>query len=280
MAKMERNRAARVVTCHASVYLALSLRKGEIAVVSILRVLVAHGSRDSRSAVALQQLAANLASQLSSAPAIAFLEGPYPPLASQLIRQAQVATERGASALKVYPLFLLSGTHTTEDLPEAIAVAQSQTSVPICLQDHWGDSISLKMLLRSQVNPALETWLVAHGSRRSAANQQITQLAAELGWSTVFCRADPLLRDRLVQTQPDRLLPLLLFPGPIYDSVQAICMAAQTDAALAPPLSQWPNFLEAIAQWLQGDRGISDNQSATPTRFPQQPGEIGEKILH
>lgn len=246
---------------------------------TVLHVLVAHGSRDPRSAIALQQLATDLAPRLGSAPSIAFLEGPHPPLADQMVQLAQQAVSQGAIAVQIYPLFLLAGTHTTEDLPAAVAIAQEQLRLPVALQAAWGESRSLRDLLRSQVQPQTETWLLAHGSRRQIANQQIEQLAAEFGWSAVFCRAEPCLSDRLAESQPQRLLPLLLFPGPIYDSVQDLCAAAQATACLAPPLSQWPQFLDAIAQWLQGDRAIGDNQASTPARFPQKPGEIGEKIF-
>lgn len=279
MAKRGRDRASPGVS-HDSVYRALSLLNDETPAVSLLRVLVAHGSRDPRSAIALQQLATDLAPHLGTAPAIAFLEGPHPPLADQLVQLAQQAATQGAIAVRVYPLFLLAGTHTTEDLPAAIASAQAQLPLPIELQPAWGDSDSLRDLLRSQVAPDTETWLLAHGSRRSEANQRIEQLAAEFGWPALFCRAEPLLSDRLAQTQPQRLLPLLLFPGPIYDSVQALCEATNATAGLAPPLSQWPQFLDAIAQWLQFDLSISDNRASSPPRFPQQPGEIGEKICH
>ncbi|BAD79689.1 hypothetical protein syc1499_d [Synechococcus elongatus PCC 6301] len=246
-----------------------SLLNDETSARFMLRVLVAHGSRDPRSAIALQQLATDLTPLLGTTPAIAFLEGPHPPLADQIVQLAQQAKTQGAITVRVYPLSLLAGTHTTEDLPAAIATAQTQIPLPVELQPAWGESDSLRSLLRSQVTPATETWLLAHGSRRPEANQQIEQLAAEFGWPAVFCRAEPLLNDRLARTQPQRLLPLLLFPGPIYDSVQALCEAADASACLAPPLSQWPRFLEAIAQWLQFDLAISDNRASTPSRFPQ-----------
>nr|WP_228383187.1 CbiX/SirB N-terminal domain-containing protein [Synechococcus elongatus] len=244
---------------------------------STLRILVAHGSRDPRSAIALQQLATELASRLGSEPAIAFLEGPHPPLAEQIVQLAQQEKSQGAIAVQIYPLFLLAGTHTTEDLPAAVTTAQEQLRISVALQSAWGESSSLRNLLRSQVQPQTETWLLAHGSRRSAANQRIEQLSAEFGWSAVFCRAEPFLGDRLADSQPQRILPLLLFPGPIYDSVQDICVAANATACLAPPLSQWPLFLDAIAQWLQVDVLISDNRASAPTRFPQKPGELGRK---
>ena len=90
--------------------------------------LVAHGSRDPRPQIALEQLAEQLRLRLSPtlSPLIetGILECAALSLSQQLQQFANTISPRRITQIKILPLFLLPGVHVKEDIPVEVAIAQ------------------------------------------------------------------------------------------------------------------------------------------------------------
>ncbi len=213
-------------------------------------MLIGHGSRDPRSAIALARLAESLS--LPQAPvATALLECQTQPLSHQLADLAAVARRDGRPGLVLYPLFLLAGHHVCEDIPTEVAIARTLLeAVPIQVQPALGEHPDLGWLLASQLPEQRPCILVAHGSRRPGALVGVEQLAARLGARLAFWAQDPHLSDLLaVNPEPAVVIPYFLFPGGITDTL-ATAIAAYPGVTLLPPLGELPGFESLLRTWL------------------------------
>jgi sirohydrochlorin cobaltochelatase len=85
-------------------------------------VLFAHGSRDPQWARPFEQLAATLSQRTNAQVTLAYLELMQPSLDEAV---AQLAT-RGATSIRVVPIFLGQGGHVREDLPKLVANAREK----------------------------------------------------------------------------------------------------------------------------------------------------------
>ena len=157
-------------------------------------LLVAHGSRDSRPQIAMEQLAkliyqhklldakkgqtpyknsASAMTILEPLVEVAYLELDPLPLHEQIKQKCDRALAHGCDKLQVLPLFLLSGVHVMEDIPQEVAKARqiSNPKVAINLHSHLGTHPGLiELLLDQMANTQAEAWiLITHGSRRLGA---------------------------------------------------------------------------------------------------------------
>ena len=103
--------------------------------------LIAHGSRDVRSQQGLEACAALVSQHLErqspsqSIPMVGagVLEFGDRPLGVQIADFAKAAAAIGVGQVFLIPLFLAAGNHVLEDLPEAIALAQSHLDANVAL---------------------------------------------------------------------------------------------------------------------------------------------------
>jgi sirohydrochlorin cobaltochelatase len=90
-------------------------------------ILFAHGARDARWREPFDRLQALVAQRHPGPVSLAFLEL-MPPDLAQAATQLAAA---GATRLTVVPLFLGTGGHLRQDLPEMLATAQAAAGIPI-----------------------------------------------------------------------------------------------------------------------------------------------------
>ena len=199
-------------------------------------LLISHGSRDFRSQLALEQLTRLIRIQIESQPdAIEYpivntatLEFNSLPLYQQIQQFAKDALSLGYQQLQLLPLFLLPGVHVTEDIPQALALAQtligeeiSITQLP-CL----GTNIDLVKLWANRLAgiEADAKVLLSHGTRRLGGNWVVEATAQQLGALTAYCSVSPSLDNRIAMLaaadgQQIVILPHVLFDGAIMDAI-------------------------------------------------------------
>lgn len=203
-------------------------------------LLVAHGTRDDRTITAARTLAATVAERLAGVPVeLSFLEFLYPAIPEGLARLAH----RGVRQAAVLPLFLARGTHVDRDLPAAVQQATgSIPSLAIDVADHAGAWPELAGLAAERTRRAIDRCgappadtallLVAHGSRREAALEEVRRftrsLAAKLGIAhahTAFAAMGQPRLDgvpQIIEALPAgyvAVYPHFLFPGQMVDTM-------------------------------------------------------------
>lgn len=181
----------------------------------------------------------------------AYLECYPQPLVEQIdyvIRQNSALDASLTVPCRVMPVFLLAGTHVMVDLPAAIAAVQTLPNQTLTITPHLGSHPGLKRLLNERMSPLpMEAWiLLAHGSRRSRANQAIEQLALDLGTVTAYWSTAPSLETRIQELAASGMrrigiMPYFLFSGVITDAIaQMVAQLRLTfptlTLTLAPPL--------------------------------------------
>lgn len=217
-------------------------------------LLVAHGSRDPRPQIAMEQLAkliyqhklldtnkgkthlaynksaANSLTILEPLVDVAYLELAPLPLHEQIKQKCDRAFACGYDRLQVLPLFLLAGVHVMEDIPQEVAKAReiSNPRVAIDLHTHLGTHPGLiELLIRQMANTTAEAWiLIAHGSRRPSAKAPIEEIARKLGAFSAYWAIPPKLETRVEKLviagyKKIGIVPCFLFAGGITDAISA-----------------------------------------------------------
>ncbi len=213
-------------------------------------LLVSHGSRDPRPQVAMEELATNLGNKFENnsnydgiggvqSPTkcdcqigTAYLELHPQPLHQQIVDFSRKAMANGCRCLKILPLFLLSGIHVTEDIPEEVELAQKlvkqhlKQDISIELQPYLGSYLGLQRLLANKVKDISFDCriIVAHGSRRMEANASIESMAISLNAVAAYWAISPSLKDIVAQLAVDgkkkiAIIPYFLFAGGITDAI-------------------------------------------------------------
>lgn len=99
-------------------------------------VLCAHGSRDPEWARPFEQLAATLARTTHQPVLLAYLELMRPPLDEAI----SLLVAKGATSIRVVPVFLGQGGHVKEDLPRLVERARrSHPKIAIALEPPIGE---------------------------------------------------------------------------------------------------------------------------------------------
>lgn len=250
-------------------------------------ILVSHGSRDPRPQIALEQLAELLNRKLQTKYAIAqskiyrnsiavvkgennsligtaCLELAPLPLHKSIEQFALIAKEVGARRIEILPLFLLKGTHVSEDIPRKVAIAQQavENSLQLKLKPYLGSNPRLIHLLTQQFQqlPAEKKILMSHGSRYPNGNQTCEALAAKLNAIPAYWSVSPNLAEimaKLAQTKTKSvaILPYFLFAGGITDAIAAQVEQLQQDypkleLLLGNPLGATAELADAIVEEL------------------------------
>jgi len=253
-------------------------------------LLVAHGSRDPRPQIGLEQLARRLQARLAapegashlpvsdgvstavataSASSTALVRTASLELAplqlhQRIVQVAQEASSAGASQLQIVPLFLLPGVHLKQDIPAEVARAQQTLAgrMPLRLRSHLGSRPSMQHLLarRFERQAAPARVLLAHGSRRPGSNQPVEAMAARLGAVAAYWSVAPTLGERLASlaqqgNEQIAIVPYFLFPGGITDAIaervaQLRSAQPQLSLQLDEPLGATDELADAICEGL------------------------------
>ncbi len=219
--------------------------------------LVAHGSRDPRPQLALEQLAEQLRLTLPQANSLVIATGILEcaplSLSQQLQQFAYSIRPQGITQIKILPLFLLPGVHVKEDIPVEVAIAHQILGAEITLQvlPYIGSQVEkMAAVLSTQMRLlSISHWiLMAHGSRRHGGNRPIEILAEKLGVMPAYWSVSPSLSEQikvLVQQGYSQIgvLPYFLFTGGITDAItQSISdlykQFVNVKLCLAKPLDQ------------------------------------------
>ena len=215
-------------------------------------LLVAHGSRDPRPQIAMEQLAKliyqhklldarlsknnsrksadNLLTITEPLVGVAYLELNPLPLHEQIKQKCDRALSYGCDRLQILPLFLLPGVHVMEDIPQEIAKARqiSSPNIAIDLQTYLGTQTGLIEILSQQMTKTTaEAWiLIAHGSRRPGAKAPIEEIARKLNTLSAYWAVPPSLEiqiEELVNSGHKKIgiVPYFLFAGGITDAIAA-----------------------------------------------------------
>ncbi|WP_052128547.1 sirohydrochlorin chelatase [Neosynechococcus sphagnicola] len=222
-------------------------------------LFVAHGSRDPRSAQALQQLLAAVRVRLSTdklsathklsaaqgvtsegEPLIegAVLECHPLPLHAQVQQFGEQSLQSGCQRMLVVPLFLVAGVHVMHDIPRELAIAQASLGNRLKLQlaPHLGSHRGMLQILREQMHPATATaWiLIAHGSRQSGSQEAIQALVTHLG--------------SLVKGRSETLAAYWSLPPDLSTQLSVLIAAGHHDIGLLPYVFFAGGITDGVAQ--------------------------------
>ncbi len=216
-------------------------------------VLVAHGSRDPRSAATIRRLAdvvCRLAPRLDIR--VAFLDLSEPPLASVL---DDVATEGHCEAV-VVPLLLGNAFHSRVDLPALVAEAEQRSpGLRVLVSDVLGPDPLLLDAVYDRLaeagaapDSALGVVLAGVGSADAAANDVVADVAARLhqrgdyaGVTHAFATCGPNVESAIARLRARgagriAIAPWFLAPGLLLDRIERRARHVAPDAVLAAPL--------------------------------------------
>ena len=106
-------------------------------------LLVAHGSRRAESNQEIARLSDRLAAKASAD--VQIVEHAFLELCEPLIPDGiEKCIQRGATSVSVVPYFLARGTHVADDIPEQVAIKQSEyPDMEIQITDYLGTSDEL-----------------------------------------------------------------------------------------------------------------------------------------
>jgi sirohydrochlorin cobaltochelatase len=228
----------------------------------IAYLLVAHGSRDPYFAQSVNRVAAACARSISATVGAAYLELAPTSLTNQI---TVFARQLGCQELRILPLFLAPGVHSSIDLPAAIAEAQAEleSRCQLMLLAPLGNSMA-KILQPIRDTLPVDTVFLAHGSRH--AGDFLLDLAAELRSTPAFWAIFPptapeaTLANRVADFSTSAEIGVLLyflFPGKTSTAIEA----AISELKLRFPhnhirstalLGEEPTVIEKIGQLLLG----------------------------
>jgi sirohydrochlorin cobaltochelatase len=229
----------------------------------IAYLLVAHGSRDPYFAQSVNRVAAACARSISATVGAAYLELAPTSLTNQI---TAFARQIGCQELRILPLFLAPGVHSSIDLPAAITEAQAdlESSCQLVLLAPLGNSMaSILQPIRDTL--PVDTVFLAHGSRH--AGDFLLDLAAELRVNPAFWAIFPptapeaTLANRVADFSTSAEIGVLLyflFPGKTSTAIEA----AISELKLRFPhshirstalLGEEPTVIEKIGKLLLGE---------------------------
>jgi sirohydrochlorin cobaltochelatase len=238
----------------------------------IAYLLVAHGSRDPYFAQSVNRVAAACARSISATVGAAYLELAATSLTNQI---TVFARQLGCQELRILPLFLAPGVHSSIDLPAAIQEAQTElaSSCQLVLLEPLGNSMaSILQPIRDTL--PVDTVFLAHGSRH--AGDFLLDLARSLRSTPAFWAIFPptapeaTLANRVTdfakfsaKSAEIGVLLYFLFPGKTSTAIEA----AISELKLRFPhshirstalLGEEPKVIEKIGQLLLGKDLVQD----------------------
>ena len=151
------------------------------------------------------------------------------PLSEQIYEFGIRVTAAGIKELKLLPVFLMSGVHVKEDIPQELETARellAETGLQLTLCDHLGSHEKIGDVLANRLAsvPAAGSLLVAHGSRRPKGNKMIMQLAERLNTQVAYWSTPPDIETQVINLMQQgcqrlTILPYFLFAGGITDAI-------------------------------------------------------------
>jgi sirohydrochlorin cobaltochelatase len=227
-------------------------------------LLVAHGSRDPYFAQAVNRVAMACARSIAAPVGAAYLELAATSLTNQI---TAFVRQLNCTELRILPLFLAPGVHSSLDLPAAIEAAQAElaTSCRLVLLDPLGNSMEQILWPLRQTLPA-DTILLAHGSRH--AGDFLLNLATNLQTTPAYWAILPAtvpaatLTNQVTHFSGSAEIGILiyfLFPGKTATAIEA----AISELKLRFPhshirstalLGEEPTVIQKIGQLLLGEK--------------------------
>lgn len=256
-------------------------------------LLVSHGSRDPRPQATIAVLAQHLSEVLACPVGWAILEFGQASLAVQI---QQFTRRQQVERIYLLPLFLSSGVHVCDDIPEQVAIARSgfevslsplsrvNPSPKLVTLPHLGAAIDVARSAweRMQQYPEVDAWItIAHGSRRVGGNAEIEAIATRIQsqlscphrvayWSQAGQLVEQ-IQDLLARGhQTIGVLPHFLFPGRLTDAIHTTiqAIAAQSPEATFVYLKTWgeaDEWQHSLVDWMieatQSDRSVADSSN-------------------
>lgn len=151
------------------------------------------------------------------------------PLSQQIYEFAIRVSAAGATELKLLPVFLMSGVHVKEDIPQEVDAAKAlltETNLQLTLCPHLGSHKKIDEVLANRLAsvPTEGSLLVAHGSRRPKGNKAIKGLAARLNTTVAYWSTPPDIETQVINLMQQgcqrlTILPYFLFAGGITDAI-------------------------------------------------------------
>ncbi|MEM6449881.1 MAG: CbiX/SirB N-terminal domain-containing protein [Cyanobacteria bacterium P01_D01_bin.105] len=150
-------------------------------------------------------------------------------LSEQIYEFGTRVTAAGIKKLKLMPVFLMSGVHVKEDIPQEVNAAKkllAETGLQLVLCPHLGSHNKISDVLASRMAsvPSTGSLLVAHGSRRPKGNKVIQRLAERLNTQVAYWSTPPDIETQVIHLmqqgcQQITILPYFLFAGGITDAI-------------------------------------------------------------
>ncbi|MFM7448050.1 MAG: sirohydrochlorin chelatase [Leptolyngbyaceae cyanobacterium] len=246
-------------------------------------LLVFHGSSDPRPEQSAHQLARFFAERIqyrgqgSEIVGVAALESHPLALHQQIqyfcqqhdLYHSKFSTAL-ASTVTLLPLFLFQGVHVMEDIPAEVVLAQQtlEPAVKLGVSPPLGYHPGLQRLIQERMaGQPMEAWiLLAHGSRRPGANQDIEMLADRLGAIPAFWAVSSDLETRLQELaglglRRVGIFPYFLFMGRTTDAIaQRVRALTQQfpdlSLTLEIPLTASPDLADFLVELAQVPAGV------------------------
>lgn len=263
-------------------------------------LLVSHGSRDPRPQAAIAGLSHRLSEALACPVGWAILEFGQESLAVQIQQFAR--TQRAVDQVYIVPLFLSSGVHVCDDIPEQIAIARSGLAHEVAMPEvklapfrrvgstpglitlpHLGSAIDFSRSVRERMQhyPEIEAWVtIAHGSRRTGGNAEVEAIATHIQreipqphriayWSREGQLVEKIEELIALGHRTIGLLPHFLFPGKLTDGINTTLqkVAQQFPDALFVCLNTWGEAHEwtpSLVDWLKQE---TQSEESAPYRY-------------
>jgi len=158
----------------------------------------------------------------------ACLELAAQPLSQRIYELGVELIDKGIQELKLLPVFLMSGVHVMEDIPEEIEQARALLGDALTLTvcPHLGSHPDISDVLANRLASVSGegSLLVAHGSRRPKGNRIIQSLAKQLDTAVAYWATPPDIEAQVIELmqqgyQKLTILPYFLFAGGITDAI-------------------------------------------------------------
>jgi sirohydrochlorin cobaltochelatase len=253
-------------------------------------LLVSHGSKDPRPAIAMQEIAKMISGKVASNSqnlekliGTAYLELQPEALHVQICEFAnrilqdreqedgkgnKGIRENGSTGevlvnLKILPLFLIPGVHVMEDIPQEVELAEKilGEKIKIDLLPYLGTHPDLGKLFTPPETEGDTRILISHGSRRPGFNQGVEILASSLNATACYWAVPPNLETTIQQLvaagkQKMTIIPYFLFAGGITDAIASHVEALKlqfpgVSLHLAAPLGASEDLANLIGDLLQ-----------------------------
>ena len=196
------------------------------------------------------------------------------PLHKQICEFGRRLSSAGIERLQLVPLFLLSGKHVMEDIPNEVEQARNERGgmIDVELGPHIGGAQGMLQMCENRFlhSPKAGRLIVAHGSRRAKGNRTVDRLAKSLGTAVAYWTIESDIENQTIHLMQQgcstlTIFPYFLFAGGITDAVAHLTEELaerfpRTNFRLLPPLGATVDLVNLIVETL-GHSSESDQVS-------------------